>query len=43
MATLEGTCHCGNIAIVLERSKTPLLPLRACDCSFCAHGAPQHG
>jgi hypothetical protein len=41
MATLEGTCHCGNIAIVLETEQDPRsLPLRACDCSFCRrHGA----
>jgi len=38
---LEGTCHCGNIAIVLETEQDPrALPLRACDCSFCRrHGA----
>jgi hypothetical protein len=38
---LEGTCHCGNIAIVLETEQDPRsLPLRACDCSFCRrHGA----
>jgi len=40
-AKLEGTCHCGNIAIVLETEQDPReLPLRACDCSFCRrHGA----
>jgi hypothetical protein len=40
-AKLEGTCHCGNIAIVLETEQDPHeLPLRACDCSFCRrHGA----
>jgi hypothetical protein len=33
---LEGTCHCGNIAIVLETEQDPGdLPLRACECSFC--------
>ena len=38
---LEGTCHCGNIAIVLETEQDPRdLPLRACACSFCRrHGA----
>ena len=38
---LEGTCHCGNIAIVLETQQDPRdLPLRACDCGFCRrHGA----
>jgi len=38
---LEGTCHCGNIAIVLETRQDPRsLPLRECDCSFCRrHGA----
>jgi len=38
---LEGTCHCGNIAVVLETEQDPrALPLRACDCGFCRrHGA----
>jgi hypothetical protein len=38
---LEATCHCGNIAVVLETEQDPsALPLRACDCSFCRrHGA----
>jgi hypothetical protein len=38
---LEGTCHCGNIAIVLETEQDPReLPLRACACGFCRrHGA----
>ena len=38
---LEGTCHCQNIAIVLETEQDPgELPLRACACSFCRrHGA----
>lgn len=38
---LEGTCHCGNIAILLETEQDPRsLPLRACDCTFCRrHGA----
>jgi hypothetical protein len=38
---LEGTCHCGNIAIVLETEQDPRdLPLRACGCTFChRHGA----
>jgi hypothetical protein len=41
MTRLEGTCHCGNIAIVLETERDPRsLPLRACDCGFCRrHGA----
>jgi hypothetical protein len=39
-AKLEGTCHCGNIAIVLETEQDPReLPLRACDCSFCRRHA----
>jgi hypothetical protein len=41
MNRLEGTCHCTNVAIVLETEQDPRsLPLRACDCSFCRrHGA----
>src|SRR5919197_256019 len=39
-AKLEGTCHCGNIAVVLETEQDPReLPLRACDCSFCRRHA----
>lgn len=40
MTRLEGTCHCGNLAVVLETDKDPReLPLRACGCSFCRrHG-----
>jgi len=37
---LEGTCHCGNIAIVLSTQQDPReLPLRECDCSFCRRHA----
>ncbi len=38
---LEATCHCGNIAVVMETRQDPRdLPLRACDCGFCRrHGA----
>lgn len=37
---LEGTCHCGNIAIVLETRQDPReLPLRECSCSFCRRHA----
>lgn len=33
---LEGTCHCSNVAVVLETRQAPAdLPLRACACSFC--------
>jgi len=40
MNRLEGTCHCANIAIVLETEQDPRsLPLRACDCSFCRRHA----
>jgi hypothetical protein len=38
--TLQGRCHCGNIAFDLEwPGDRPEIPARACDCSFCvAHG-----
>src|SRR3954463_16384352 len=41
MTTLEGTCHCRNIAILLETQQEPrTLPLRAGAFSFCRrHGA----
>ncbi len=41
MPVLEGSCHCGNIAVSFEtRSDPASLPLRACGCGFCRrHGA----
>jgi hypothetical protein len=38
--TLRGGCHCGNIKVVFETALDPhVLPLRACQCSFCVrHG-----
>jgi hypothetical protein len=37
---IDGKCHCGNIAFVLEwEGDPPEIPARACGCSFCvAHG-----
>jgi hypothetical protein len=37
---INGRCHCGNIAFVLEWAGDPhALPARACGCSFCVkHG-----
>jgi hypothetical protein len=37
---LHGSCHCGNIAFDLEwNEEPPVIPARACDCSFCVkHG-----
>ena len=36
----SGGCHCGNISVQLDLSRTPnQMPLRSCSCSFCrAHG-----
>ena len=41
MTTLRGACHCGNISVEFETAIDPsVLPLRACQCSFCRkHGA----
>lgn len=41
MTRIEGTCHCGNVAVALETERDPRdLPLRACACTFCRrHGA----
>ena len=38
--TINGKCHCGNIAFDLEWGGDPRrIPARACDCSFCVkHG-----
>ena len=38
---VAGHCHCGNIRFTLEsKLKTPDLPVRACQCTFCrSHGA----
>ena len=37
---INGKCHCGNIAFVLEwPDDSPGIPARACACSFCVkHG-----
>jgi hypothetical protein len=37
---INGKCHCGNIAVVLEwEGDPPEIPARACSCSFCIkHG-----
>src|SRR5262245_42790557 len=38
---LRGSCHCGNLSVVLSTALTPeTLPVRACQCSFCLrHGS----
>ena len=38
--TIEGRCHCGNIAFVLRwPGESPRIPARACGCTFCTkHG-----
>src|SRR5919197_1382297 len=40
-AGLGGSCHCGNVRVLLRTTRLPAsLALRACQCSFCArHGA----
>jgi hypothetical protein len=37
---VDGKCHCGNIALVLDLgAEAPEIPARACGCSFCVkHG-----
>ena len=36
MATLRGSCHCGNVEVEFETSVASTdLPVRACQCSFC--------
>ena len=39
--TLDGRCHCGNVEVSFETSRTPSqLELRECACTFCRrHGA----
>lgn len=41
MPRIRGACHCGNVDYELEwPSDPPVIPVRACDCSFCRkHGA----
>ncbi len=41
MGHFDGSCHCGNIQVSLQSSKTPAeLGARACGCRFCRrHGA----
>jgi len=39
MAILNGSCHCGAVAVALETADLERLQLRACQCSFCRrHG-----
>jgi hypothetical protein len=41
VSALTGGCHCGNIAVTVELTRTPdTYHPRACDCDFCGkHGA----
>jgi len=41
VSALTGGCHCGNIAVTVELTRTPdTYHPRACDCDFCRkHGA----
>lgn len=41
MATMVGSCYCGNIAVRVTTNVAPSeMTPRACDCNFCtAHGA----
>jgi hypothetical protein len=41
MMRIHGSCHCGNIAYLLEwEPDPPAIPARACSCTFCLrHGA----
>ncbi|MGZ6093820.1 MAG: GFA family protein [Polyangiales bacterium] len=40
---LEGSCHCGAIAIELETERAlSELPVRICGCSFCARHRPRY-
>ena len=40
---LEGSCHCGVIAIQLETTRAPSeLPVRTCGCTFCLKHRPRY-
>jgi hypothetical protein len=40
---LEGHCHCGSIAIVLDTARQlSELPVRVCGCSFCVRHRPRY-
>lgn len=40
MHSIEGSCHCGNVRVVLGLTKDPsTYQPRACDCSFCTRHA----
>jgi hypothetical protein len=40
---LEGSCHCGAIALALATDRAPSeLPVRICGCSFCAKHRPRY-
>lgn len=39
LRTINGTCHCGNVAFELTMPHAASIPARACGCSFCVkHG-----
>ncbi len=40
---LEGSCHCGALAVRLATARDPAdLPVRTCGCSFCAKHRPRY-
>ena len=41
MSMLTGTCHCGSVRVQVETALRPeMIPVRACQCTFCrAHAA----
>ena len=40
---LDGACHCGALTIQLDSAKSPAeLPVRICECTFCAKHRPRY-
>ena len=43
MRVLEGSCHCGAIAVALESAQAPEeMRVRICTCTFCARHRPRY-
>jgi hypothetical protein len=41
--TFSGRCHCGNLTLQLEATRTASeLPVRQCGCTFCARHQPRY-
>jgi hypothetical protein len=41
--TFKGSCHCGNLSLELEATRTAAeMPVRLCGCTFCRRHQPRY-